>query len=54
MSNICVISNAIIAKSALDKNGRVYVIKNAVGSPNGEMQQKAFEILENLHIKVIE
>ena len=53
VSNICVISNAIIAKSALDKNGKVFVIKNAVGSPNGEMQQKAFDILENLHIKVI-
>ena len=53
VSNICVISNAIIAKSALDKNGKVFVIKDAVGSPDGEMQQKAFDILENLHIKVI-
>ena len=53
VSNICVISNAIIAKSALDKNGRVYVIKNATSSPDQEMQQKAFEVLENLHIKVI-
>ena len=54
VSNICVISNAIIAKSALDKNGKVFVIKNAVSSYDKEMQQKAFEILENLHIKVIE
>ena len=53
VSNICVISNAIIAKSALDKNGKVFVIKDAVGSPDGEMQQKAFDVLENLHIKVI-
>ena len=53
VSNICVISNAIIAKSALDKNGKVFVIKNAVGSNDAKMQQKAFEILENLHIKVI-
>lgn len=53
VSNICVISNAIIAKSALDKNGRVYVIKDATASYDGDMQQKAFDVLENLHIKVI-
>lgn len=53
VSNICVISNAIIAKAALDKNGKVFVIKNATDSNDKEMQQKAFEVLENLHIKVI-
>lgn len=53
VSNICVISNAIIAKSALDKNGKVFVIKAATDSNDKEMQQKGFEILENLHIKVI-
>ena len=53
VSNICVISNAIIAKAALDKNGRVYVIKDATDSFDKEMQQKGFDILENLHIKVI-
>lgn len=54
VSNICVISNAIIAKSALGKFGRVYVIKSATDSNDKEMQQKAFDVLENLHIKVIE
>lgn len=53
VSNICVISNAIIAKSALDKYGRVYVYKSATSSSDLEMQQKGFDILENLHIKVI-
>ena len=53
VSNICVISNAIIAKAALDKNGRVYVVRDATLSADKEMQQKAFDILENLHIKVI-
>ena len=53
VSNICVISNAIIAKAALGKNGRVYVIKKATASYDEEMQQKGFDILENLHIKVI-
>ena len=52
VSNICVISNAIIAKAALDKNGRVYVIKRATSSFDKDMQQKGFDILENLHIKV--
>ena len=53
VSNICVISNAIIAKSALGKNGKVFVIKRATDSFDKEMQQKGFDILENLHIKVI-
>ena len=53
VSNICVISNAIIAKSALDKNGKVFVVKNATASFDEDMQQKGFDILENLHIKVI-
>ena len=53
VSNICVISNAIIAKSALGKYGKVFVVKNATASFDEDMQQKGFDILENLHIKVI-
>ena len=53
VSNICVISNAIIAKSALDKNGKIFVVKKATASFDEDMQQKGFDILENLHIKVI-
>ena len=53
VSNICVISNAIIAKAALSKNGKVFVVKNATASFDEDMQQKGFDILENLHIKVI-
>ena len=53
VSNICVISNAIIAKSALNKNGQVYVVKRGTSSSDKQMQQKAFEVLENLHINVI-
>ena len=53
VSNICVISNAIIAKAALDKNGRVYVVRKATASFDKEMEQKGFDILENLHIRVI-
>ena len=53
VSNICVISNAIIAKAALGKYGKVFVIKDGTDSFDKEMQQKGFDILENLHIKVI-
>ena len=53
VSNICVISNAIIAKAALGKYGKVFVVKNATASFDEDMQQKGFDILENLHIKVI-
>ena len=53
VSNICVISNAIIAKAAMGKYGKVFVVKNATASFDEEMQQKGFDILENLHIKVI-
>ena len=53
VSNICVISNAIIAKTALGKFGKVFVIKDATASYDEDMQQKCFDVLENLHIKVI-
>ena len=53
VSNICVISNAIIAKAAMGKYGKVFVVKNATASFDEDMQQKGFDILENLHIKVI-
>ena len=53
VSNICVISNAIIAKAALDKNGVVKVVRNATSSYDPVMQEKGFDILKNLHIEII-
>ena len=53
VSDICVISNAIVAKSAL-QNGEIYVIKDATQSPNEQMREKTFEILQNLHINCID
>ena len=53
VSNICVLSNAIIAKAALDKNGKVFVLSRGTASFDKEMQQKGFDVLKNLHITVI-
>lgn len=53
VSNICVISNAIIAKAALGPKGVVKVVRNATSSYDLEMQEKGFDILKNLHIEII-
>ena len=53
VSNICVISNAIIAKAALGPNGVVKVVRDATSSYDLEMQEKGFDILKNLHIEII-
>ena len=52
VSDICVFSNAIIAKAACP-NSYIYVVKAASGSPNKEIEEKAYEILNHLHIKTI-
>ncbi len=52
VSNICVISNAIIAKASAPE-ARIFVDAKATSSYDKAMEQKAFDILENLHIEVI-
>ena len=52
VTNICVISNAIIAKSALP-NANIVIYKDLVGSNNPDMEEKAFEIMKNLHMNII-
>lgn len=52
LSNICVISNAIIAKASAPE-ARIFVDAKATSSYDKAMEQKAFDILENLHIEVI-
>lgn len=52
VSNICVISNAIIAKSALPEATIVIDVKG-VSSNDLIMQQNALAIMENLQMKVI-
>ena len=53
VSDICVISNAIIAKAACP-NANIYIHKNLTSSSNLKMQKKSFELAENLHINVVD
>ena len=53
VTNICVISNAIIAKAALP-NAEIVIDKKAVASNDTAIEQKCFDILPALHIQVIE
>lgn len=52
VSDICVISNAIIAKAASPKS-KILVDKKATSSANLQMQEMAFKVMQNLHIEVI-
>lgn len=51
VSNICVISNAVIAKAALP-NARITVDAQATAGPDKTLHDKALDILENLHIQI--
>ena len=52
VSNICVISNAVLAK-AVQPEAQIVVDAQCVASNDPALQEKAFDILENLHIDVI-
>ena len=52
VSNICVFTNAVLIKSALP-NAKIMVDASIVGSNDLVMQEKSFDMLENLHIEVI-
>ena len=52
VSDICVISNAIIAKAASPKS-KILVDKKATSSANLKMQEMVFKVMQNLHIEVI-
>lgn len=52
VSDICVISNAIIAKAASPKS-KILVDKKATSSANLQMQEMVFKVMQNLHIEVI-
>lgn len=51
VSNICVISNAIIIKAALP-NCQIIVDTKGIASNDPNLEKKAIEILENLHIEI--
>lgn len=52
VTNICVISNAVIVKAILP-NAEIIVDAACSASNDLEMESKALDILRNLHIKVI-
>lgn len=52
VSNICVISNAIMVKAAIP-NAKIFVDAKATDSFDKNLQDKCFDVLEGLHIDVI-
>lgn len=52
VTEICVISNAILVKAALPE-AEILIDANCVASHNREMEKKAFDIMETLHMKVL-
>lgn len=52
VSNICVISNAIIARS-FSKESKIIVDANCVASMDDEMNKKVLDVMEGLQISVI-
>ena len=53
VSDICVFSNAIIAKASASPYAKIKVVRNATSSFDLEMQEKAFDVLKHLHIEII-
>lgn len=52
VSNICVLSNAVIAKSALP-NAHIVVDNLATKSFDQDLHEKAMDVLEGLHVEVL-
>ncbi len=51
VSNICVLSNAIMVKSALP-NAEIVIDKKLTASFDEELEEKAFDVLKGLHITI--
>lgn len=52
VSSICVLSNAVIAKAAC-KDAHIFIDSKLTSSFDKEMNQKALQVLENLHVEII-
>ena len=53
VSDICVFSNAIIAKASASPYTKIKVVRNATSSFDLDMQEKSFDVLKHLHIEII-
>lgn len=51
VSYICVLSNAIIAKSA-NPNAHIIIEKDLTSGVDKKLQSEAFDVLENIHIQI--
>ena len=52
VSNICVLSNAVMVKSALP-NAKIFINSKLTASFDEELEQKAFDVLRGLHIEIL-
>lgn len=52
VSDICVATNALIAKSFANPNATIKIIRNATSSFDLDMQEKTFDVLKHLHIEI--
>ena len=52
VSDICVATNALIAKSFANPYARIKIVRNATSSFDLEMQEKTFDVLKHLHIEI--
>ena len=52
VTNICVISNAVVAKTVLP-NAKIVIYKDLVASNDETMEAKALEVMKNLHMNII-
>lgn len=52
ITNICVISNAVIVKTALPR-APVYVDANAVASGDNALNRQALNVMKSMHIRVL-
>ena len=53
VSDICVFSNAIVAKASASPYAKIKIVRNATSSFDLEMQEKSFDVLKHLHIEII-
>ena len=53
VSDICVFSNAVIAKSFASPYCRIKIVRDATSSYDLSMQEKAFDVLKHLHMEII-
>ncbi len=52
VSNICVLSNAVLAKAALP-NAKIIVDRNATASSNFDLHKKALEVMKGFHVEIV-